>query len=59
MSPYLVGMRENTDQKNSEYGQFSRSELYLADVEFSKSRYYGKKSKSLLCTVKIAGFRNT
>ena len=23
--PYSVGMRENTDQKNSEYGHFSRS----------------------------------
>ena len=25
-SPYSVRMRENTDQKNSEYGHFSRSE---------------------------------
>ena len=26
-SPYWVRMRENADQNNSEYGQFSRSEL--------------------------------
>ena len=26
-APYSVQMRENTDQKNSEYGQFLRSEL--------------------------------
>ena len=25
ISPYSVGMRENTDQKNSKYGHFSRS----------------------------------
>ena len=25
ISPYSVGMRENTDQKNSEYGHFLRS----------------------------------
>ena len=26
ISPYSVRMRENNDQKNSEYGHFSRSE---------------------------------
>ena len=26
-SPYSVQMQENTDQKNSEYGHFSRSEI--------------------------------
>ena len=26
ISPYSVRMRENTDQKNSEYGHFSRSD---------------------------------
>ena len=26
ISPYSVRIRENTDQKNSEYGHFSRSE---------------------------------
>ena len=26
ISPYSVQMRENTDQKNSEYGHFSRSD---------------------------------
>ena len=26
ISPYSVRMRENMDQKNSEYGHFSRSE---------------------------------
>ena len=28
ISPYSVRMRENTDQNNSEYGQFSRSDSY-------------------------------
>ena len=29
ISPYLVQMRENTDQKNSDYGHFSRSVIVL------------------------------
>ena len=29
MSPYLLQLRENTDQKNSEYGHFLRSEKYV------------------------------
>ena len=29
ISPYSVQMQENTDQKNSEYGQFSRSDTFL------------------------------
>ena len=28
ISQYSVGMRENTDQKNFEYGHFSRSDKY-------------------------------
>ena len=28
ISPYPVRMRENTDQNNSKYGHFSRSELH-------------------------------
>ena len=28
ISPYLVRMREDTDQKNSEYSNFLRSEMY-------------------------------
>ena len=28
ISPYLVRMRENTDQNNSEYGHFLRSEVF-------------------------------
>ena len=35
ISPYSVRMRENKDQKNSEYGRFSRSELQ----NFSWNRY--------------------
>ena len=31
-SPYSVRMRENTDQKNSEYGLFSRSEYFINNV---------------------------
>ena len=30
--PYLGGMRENTDQKNSEYGHFSRSNSGHNDI---------------------------
>ena len=29
ISPYSVRMRENTDLKNSEYGHFSRSEIWV------------------------------
>ena len=29
VSPYSIRMRENTDQNNSEYGHFSRSESSL------------------------------
>ena len=32
ISPYSVLMRENTDQKNSEYGHFSRSERLLPQI---------------------------
>ena len=28
MSPYSVRMRENAEQKNSEYGQFSSSKIF-------------------------------
>ena len=28
ISPYSVRMRVNTDQKNSEYGHFSRSDIF-------------------------------
>ena len=31
-SSYSVGMRENTHQKNSEYGPFSRSELFAINI---------------------------
>ena len=30
ISPYSVRIRENTDQKNTEYGHFSRSDLKQA-----------------------------
>ena len=41
-SPYLVWMRENTDQKNSKYGRFSRSEYcqYLQCCWVSQSQQY-------------------
>ena len=29
ISPYSVRMRENTDQNNSEYGHFLRSDVYI------------------------------
>ena len=31
-SPYSVRMRENTDQKNSEYGHFSRSVVFRHSI---------------------------
>ena len=34
ISPYSVQMRENTDQKNSEYGQFSCSVFVLNILNF-------------------------
>ena len=33
ISPYSVQMRENKDQKNSEYGHFSRSAKFKAKVD--------------------------
>ena len=39
MFPYSIRMRENTDQKNSKYGHFSRSEWLSNDQgKFSKSQ---------------------
>ena len=35
ISPYSVQMRENSDQNNSEYGRFSRSEKHRKDKCFS------------------------
>ena len=29
ISPYSVRLRENTDQKNSEYGHFSLSDVFI------------------------------
>ena len=34
ISPYLVRMRENTGQKNSKYGYFSRSDYYVLSETF-------------------------
>ena len=34
ISPYSVRMRENTDQNNSEYGHFSRSDINLTSSMF-------------------------
>ena len=34
ISPYLLQMRKNTDQENSEYGHYSRSEAYILDRNF-------------------------
>ena len=34
ISPYSVRMRENTDQKNSKYGRFSRSDRKKRNFEF-------------------------
>ena len=39
MSPYSVRMRENTDQNNSEYGYFSRSEYYVYKFDSVASCY--------------------
>ena len=32
-SSYLVQMRENADQNNSEYGHFLRSEIFLSSTQ--------------------------
>ena len=45
ISPYSVRMWENTDQNNSEYGHFSRSDLHsvlLSPVSFPLENTYGK-----------------
>ena len=34
--PYLIQMRENTDQNNSEYGHFLRSVKYTYFSQFSR-----------------------
>ena len=36
ISPHLVEMRENTDQKNYEYGHFSRSVYRVATLKISE-----------------------
>ena len=45
ISSYSVWMRENTDQSNSEYGHFSRSNMILRFSEFSNktSKYFVAK----------------
>ena len=43
ISPYLVQMRENTDQKNSEYGHFSRSVLTLGGEDITANENIIKK----------------
>ena len=37
ISPYSVRMRENTDQKNSEYGHFSRSASFKKNIPYSQA----------------------
>ena len=37
ISPYSVRIRENMDQKNSEYGQFLRSDKWLIYVQFGSN----------------------
>ena len=39
-SPYSVRMRENIDQKNSEYGHFSRCELHLLISKILKDTHH-------------------
>ena len=38
ISPYLIWMRENTDQKNSEYGGFSRSDTVICFSSCKKAK---------------------
>ena len=40
ISPYSVQMRKNTDQKNFEYGHFSRSEIYSGFSNISIHSYF-------------------
>ena len=46
ISSYLVRMRENTDQKKSKYGHFSRSGHVMA---FFKKRFYLSKGLKIYC----------
>ena len=43
ISPYLVQIRENTDQKNSEYGHFSRSVNYNS---FHPNGFFSENDRS-------------
>ena len=40
-SPYLVQMRENTDQKNSEYGHFSCSDSLAPSQLAMHDQHFG------------------
>ena len=44
ISPYPVRMRENTDQKNSEYGHFSRSVSLKVQVCKMKTKNYAMQN---------------
>ena len=45
ISPYSVRMRENTDQNNSEYGHFLRSEYFSSHTEKSNKYFEFDHSK--------------
>ena len=62
ISSYLVQMRENTDQKNSEYGPFSRSEKQLFEDTLQKGSSVTFTGKHLcsgqdICNIKILHHR--
>ena len=54
MYPYSVRMRENTDQKNSKYGHFSRSEILKEKRVLLNIRNTFQTNVFLLCTLKTS-----
>ena len=59
ISPYSVRMRENTDQKNSEYGQFSCSGRYNFAQCFHKHLLYRRNFSQVYCRVAQRRIQNT
>ena len=53
ISPYLVGMGENMDQNNSEYGHFSRSDSL---VDASRNLYLSVKANLTKIEIKTSKY---
>ena len=55
--PYSVRMRENTDQKNSEYGHFSRRDHTYLAVNLSETFLWTQRN--ILLSTKLKQKENT